>query len=178
MKKHDDLEAVGSGDVCQEAVYERLFRNLSPVLRNFLLYKFRDQEAAEDAVQEAFVTLWKNCKRVTEELAKAYLFKVGQNQMLKKVEKEKVHARYIGLQSGSTEEASGPDFDLEYQELSVKLQSAIEQLPDGQREVFLMNRIDGKTYAEIAELLEVSVKAIEKRMHKALLKLREVCEKI
>lgn len=173
-----DLEAVESGNVCHEAVYERLFRTLSPVLRNFLLYKFRDQESAEDAVQEAFVTLWRNCKNVTEALANAYLFKVGQNQMLKKVQKEKVHARYIGLQTTSHKDEAGPDFDLEYQELSVKLQSAIEQLPDGQREVFLMNRIDGKTYVEIAELLEVSVKAIEKRMHKALLKLREICKNI
>lgn len=172
------MESAESENVCQEMVYERLFRNISPMLRNFLLYKFRDQEAAEDAVQEAFITLWKNCKSVTEALAKAYLFKVGQNQMLKKLEKEKVHARYIGLQSTTHEESAGPDFDLEYQELNTKLQIAIEQLPDGQREVFLLNRIDGKTYAEMAELLNVSVKAIEKRMHKALMKLREICENI
>ncbi len=171
------MKAVDSGNVCHESVYERLFRNLAPMLRNFLLYKFRDQEAAEDAVQEAFITLWNNCKNVTEGLAKAYVFKVGQNQMLKKVEKEKVHARYIGLQS-SDQEASGPDFDLEYQEIHNNLKTAIEQLPEGQREVFLLNRIDGKTYVEIAELLEVSVKAIEKRMHKALLKLREICVNI
>ncbi len=172
------MEVAESENVCQEMVYERVFRSISPLLRNFLLYKFRDQEAAEDAVQEAFVTLWKNCKSVTEALAKAYLFKVGQNQMLKKVEKEKVHARYIGLQAVSNEETAGPDFDLEYQELNSKLQLAIEQLPDGQREVFLLNRIDGKTYGEMAELLGVSVKAIEKRMHKALIKLREICKNI
>jgi len=41
-----------------------------------------------------------------------------------------------------------------------------------------MHRFDQKTYAEIAEDLEVSVKAVEKRMHKALIKLRMICKKL
>ena len=165
------------GNVCEESVFNSIFNDNSKTVFNYIYYKFGNEERANDAVQEAFVTLWKNCKSVTKALAKAYVFKVGQNQLLKKVEKEKVHARYLGLQQNSSA-THGPDFDLEYQELSQKLLSAIEQLPDGQREVFLMNRIDGKTYVEIAEVLEVSVKAIEKRMHKALLKLREICNNI
>ena len=67
---------------------------------------------------------------------------------------------------------------MEYDELSKQLKSAIGQLPDGQRETFLLNRIDKMTYAEIAELQGVSVKAVEKRMHKALVKLREICQRI
>ena len=97
--------------------------------------------------------------------------------MLKKLEKDKVHQKYVRLQSKDEAEV-GPDFYLEYSELSEKLKTAIDQLPDGQREVFLMNRLDNKTYAVIAEELGVSVKAIEKRMHKALLKLRIICKKL
>ena len=51
-------------------------------------------------------------------------------------------------------------------------QSAISDLPEGQREVFLLNRIDKKTYKEIAEMLDISVKAVEKRMNLALQDLR------
>jgi RNA polymerase sigma-70 factor (ECF subfamily) len=53
-----------------------------------------------------------------------------------------------------------------------KLENAISSLPERQREVFLLNRIEKKTFREIAELSNVSVKAIEKLMHKALIKLR------
>ncbi|MEO1098729.1 MAG: sigma-70 family RNA polymerase sigma factor, partial [Bacteroidota bacterium] len=81
-------------DVCKEAVYEKIFLELSSSLRNFLLYKFRNLKQAEDVVQEAFFVLWQNCKSVTPELAKAYLFKVAQNQFLKLVEKEKVRNRH------------------------------------------------------------------------------------
>ena len=54
----------------------------------------------------------------------------------------------------------------------LKLQNAISGLTDRQREVFLLNRIEKKTYKEIAEISGVSVKAIEKLMSKALIKLR------
>ncbi|MEL7006698.1 MAG: sigma-70 family RNA polymerase sigma factor, partial [Bacteroidota bacterium] len=151
-------------------------RKHAPSLRNFLMYKFQHLEFAEDTVQEAFFTLWRNCKNVTRELAKAYVYRVAQNQMIKLLEKSKVHQKYMSFQT--KQEEVGPDFHLEYQELSEKLKLAIAQLPDGQREVFLMHRFDNKSYADIASELEVSVKAIEKRMHKALVKLRLILKEI
>lgn len=161
-------------DVCKEEVYKSLFRKLAPELRNFLTYKFRDIERAEDIVQEAFIILWKSCKDVAPEKAKSFLYKVGQNQFLKLFEKDRVKNSYLQIHH-STVNTEDPAFNLEHNELDKKLRDAIENLPDGQREVFLMNRIDGKTYKEIAEVLEVSVKAVEKRMHKALVKLRKIC---
>ena len=163
-------------DVCDEKDFNAIFREIAPVLRNFLYYKFKEIDQAGDIVQEAFLVLWRNCKKVTPVLAKSYLFKVAQNQFLKTLGKEKTHEKYLDLQIESTPE--DPSFVLEHKELNDRLLQAIEELPDSQREVFLMNRIENKTYAEIAEVLEVSVKAIEKRMHKALIKLREICYKI
>ena len=55
----------------------------------------------------------------------------------------------------------------------VKLQNAIAKLTEGQRTCFLMHRIDGKKYSEIATILDISVKAVEKRMHLALIELRK-----
>ncbi|MEM1406162.1 MAG: sigma-70 family RNA polymerase sigma factor [Bacteroidota bacterium] len=164
-------------DVCKEAVYEKIFLELSTSLRNFLLYKFRNLKQAEDVVQEAFFILWQNCKSVTPELAKAYVFKVAQNQFLKFVEREKVRNRYAASQPDPLVQEN-PQYKLEYDELSKNLTQAIEQLPDGQRETFLLNRIDKMTYGEIAALQGVSVKAVEKRMHKALVKLRQICQRI
>ena len=66
-----------------------------------------------------------------------------------------------------------PEFLLEEKQFKDKLDSALNSLPENQRTTFLLNRIDGKKYAEIAEMEGVSVKAIEKRMHLALKSLRE-----
>ena len=61
---------------------------------------------------------------------------------------------------------------MEEDEFKTRLEQAISELVPTQREVFLMNRIDKKKYSEIAEELEISVKAVEKRMGKALKILR------
>jgi len=53
-------------------------------------------------------------------------------------------------------------------EFSAQLQAAINGLSDPLREVFLMNSMSGHTYKEIAEILDLSVKAVEKRMTQAL----------
>ena len=172
-----DLTTPEEQDVCKESVYSRLFLSLAPTLRNFLLFKFRDQERAEDMVQEAFYIMLQNCKKVTPALAKAYLFRVAQNQFLKLLDKDKVRQKHLNLQTTQQNEES-PEYQMEYNEFEGIIQDAIERLPDGQREVFLLNRIEKKTYAEIAEMLEVSVKAVEKRMHKALVKLRKICKEI
>jgi len=122
-------------------------------------------------VQEAFLTLWKNCSKVLPEMAKAYVFKVAQNQMLKSLDKEKTKEKHIQFIHKSSHTET-PEFQMEFSEFDTTVQNAIQALPDGQREVFLMNRIEKMTYTEIADVLEVSVKAVEKRMHKALQKLR------
>ena len=64
--------------------------------------------------------------------------------------------------------AQSPEYALEEKEFKQKLEQTISNMPEKQREVFLMNRIDELTYKEIAERLELSVKAVEKRMHGAL----------
>ena len=71
-----------------------------------------------------------------------------------------------------------PEYILEEEEFKKKLQNTISLLSDAQREVFLLNRIEGKKYREIAELLDVSQKAVEKRMSGALKILREHIENI
>lgn len=166
-----------SANVCEERLYEGLFREYSAEIRNFLVYKFRNLERANDIVQEAFLILWRNCQKVTPDLARAYLYRVAQNQFIKLIEKDKVRQKHMHL-TVAENSADNPQFELEYAELSHQLKEAIEQLPDGQREVFVLNRIEKKTYKEIAELQDVSVKAIEKRMHKALVKLRSIIKGI
>ena len=71
-----------------------------------------------------------------------------------------------------------PEYILEEEEFKKKLQNAISLLTESQREVFLLNRIEGKKYREIADMLDISQKAVEKRMSGALKILREHIENI
>lgn len=158
--------------VCESKVFEDLYSSHSKSLYNFIYYKCGNEDQAEDLVQEAFIKMWNNCAKVIFEKAKSFLYTVANNMFLNEVAHKKVVLKYNQIPTtDSTNE--DPEFILEEKEFMVKLQNAISDLTDGQREVFLMSRIDKKSYKEIAELLNISVKAVEKRMHGALLKMRE-----
>ena len=163
-------------NVCDDQVYSKLFRAHSKTVFNYIYYKFGDEEKAHDAVQEAFVKLWENCAKVTPEKAKAFVYTVANNLYLNVLKAEKVRLKYKDPRAPITEQ--NPEYLMEEQEFRAKLEAALAALPENQRTTFLLNRIDGKKYAEIAEMEGVSVKAIEKRMHLALLALREQIDRI
>ena len=160
-------------NVCKEPVFRKLFDQIAPTLRNYLYYQSKDLELSEDLVQTAFAKLWENCKKVKPEFAKGYLYKVAINFFLKQIEKNDVRMRFKASVKASVNHET-PEYQIEYEEYKEKVEQAINQLSEKQREVFLLNRIDKLTYAQIAENLNISVKAVEKRMHAALSKLRKI----
>ncbi|MEK7253544.1 MAG: RNA polymerase sigma factor [Bacteroidota bacterium] len=171
------MENIQSTGVCHEPTFRSLFQQQARHLRNYLIYKGAPLEQAEDLMQEAFLRLWRECARVPAEKAKGFLFTVAGNLFLDTRKRAQVELRFL-KKSNPPGESESPQFILETNELHERLQKALAELPDSQRTVFLMNRVDGLTYAEIAGRLELSVKAIEKRMHLALLELRLIMKNI
>ena len=159
-------------NVCEEHIFSSIFKDNSKTVFNYIYYKFGNEEKASDVVQEAFVKLWENCTKVSPEKAKSYLYTVANNLYLNVIKAEKVRLKYADLHSNSINRES-PEYVLEEKQFQKKLDDALNALPENQRTTFLLNRIDGKKYGEIAEMEGVSVKAIEKRMHLALKTLRE-----
>lgn len=160
-------------DTCEENIFSDFFIKNIKSLRNFLFYKFGNEKQAEDLAQDAFIKLWQNCKDVPIEKAKSYIYTIANNASLNIKAHEKVALKYSqnNAQESSTNES--PEFLLEEEEFKNKLLKAIENLNEIHRTTFLMNRIDGKKYTEIAEELNISVKAVEKRIHTALVELRK-----
>lgn len=163
-------------NVCEEQLFSTLFRANSKVIFNYIYYKFGNEEKAHDAVQEAFMKLWENCGKVSPAKAKSYLYTVANNLSLNVIKAEKVRLRHATSSLEVSNES--PEYLLEEKQYQEKLESALGALPENQRTTFLLNRIDGKKYAEIAELEGISVKAVEKRMHLALKTLRDQIEGI
>ncbi len=159
-------------NVCEDHIFSKVFKTHSKTVFNYIFYKFGNEEKAHDAVQEAFVKLWQNCAKVSPEKAKSYVYTVANNLYLNVIKAEKVRLKHANSLSNDRTNES-PEFLMEEKEYKVKLDNALNALPENQRTTFLLNRIDGKKYAEIAEIEGVSVKAIEKRMHLALKSLRE-----
>lgn len=170
--------ASGPSNLCQEKTFSEVFRSYSKNLYNYLYYKSGNASLSQDLMQEAFTRLWKNCARVALLTAEGYVFKVANNLLLNEYEHRKVVLRHQQAQPGREASIESPQYLLEEQELKAALDKAIADLPEKQRVVFLMSRIDKKTYQEIADLLDISRQAVEKRMYKALDTLRTVVKGI
>jgi len=122
---------------------------------------------ALDIVQDCFIKLWQNCANIHEEQAGPFLLKVARNLSIDQYRKGQVRLKYKkGVDVGVNNQDG--QFLLEEAEFKKKIEETIASMPEKSREVFILSRFDKKTYKEIANSLEISVKAVEKRMGKAL----------
>ena len=165
-------------NTCEERTFSNLYDQYADEVNNYLYYKFGYQVEAAETVQQAFIKLWKNCKKVDPYHARAFLYKVANNLSLNVIKHEKIKLRYAKESHKRTATHEDPAFEMETDEFKDKLETALATLKPKQRTTFLMHRIDGKSYKEIAEAEQISVKAVEKRMHQALVSLRETIKNI
>ncbi|HIB37803.1 RNA polymerase sigma factor [Mesonia sp.] len=164
-------------NVCEEHLFNKIYNQYSTHLFNFLYYKFGDTLQPQDKVQEAFIKLWKKCKDVPPNKAKSFLFTVANNLMLNEYNHQKVVLKYQQKQTKKVNHQD-PQFLVEEKEYLEKFQNALAKLTEAQRVAFMMNRTEGKKHKEIAEILGISRKAVEKRIYSALKKLREDLKEI
>jgi RNA polymerase sigma-70 factor (ECF subfamily) len=164
--------------LCEESYFNTFYLSHIQSVSNFAFYKCGDKASALDIVQDAFSKIWENCSSIDFNKAKSYLFTTVNNLFLNTVKHQKVVLNYAKAAPYIDRDNQNPEYLLEEEEFKQKLQNAISDLTEAQREVFLMNRIDGKKYREIAEILDISQKAVEKRMSGALQKLRSKIENI
>ena len=159
--------------VCEEKNFDTLFHAHYESAGNYVYYKCGDVQQAEDIVQDAFVKLWKQCADIIFNTAKSLIFKICNNALLNEFAHKKVKLRYEAMPRDDRDHES-PDFILETEEFKDKLEQAIAKLSAKEREVFLLSRIDKKTYKEIAEIIGITVKAVERRMSNAFINLRKM----
>ncbi|WP_055435736.1 RNA polymerase sigma factor [Lacinutrix algicola] len=159
-------------NICEQSRFEVFYKKHSKNLHDFLYYKFGERLSPQDKTQEAFIKLWENCKKITPGKAKSYLYTTANNLMLNEVAHQKVVLKHTKIERTNYSNES-PEFLMEEDEYRKKLEKAIANLTEPQRIAFLMNRTEGKRFKEIAEILDISTKAVEKRIYGALKKLRK-----
>ena len=142
-------------------------------LRRYLYYKTNDIDLSEDLVQEVFIKVWEKRESIKKETVKSLLYTIANNLMINHFNHQQVVVAHQKDNLTVDREHHTPQFELEHQEFKQLLNQAIQEMPEGSREVFLMNRIDKLKYDEIATRLGLSVKAVEKRMSKALSVIKE-----
>lgn len=166
MHTTENLEAIKHSD---KSAFKELYVAYYEPLYRFAWRHVRDSELALDLVQETFTRVWTRRNELqTDKPVKSYLYRIIHNLAIDHARKQTVREEALNVLPFNDTHEDNHDA----QENVQTIENAIEGLPEGQREVFQMNRYEGLKYAEIAEILDISVKAVEKRMSKALGTLR------
>lgn len=165
------VQAICNGD---SAAFDAVFRTYYSGLCSFVSSYLDDSEVSEELVQDVFVDLWKRRRRAApSQQLRPFLYRAAKNKALNYLRHERVEDRLrreaaIALQNAP----QTPEDRFRYQQLSDLIDTAVRLLPERCRQAFLLSRKGGLSYAEIAELMDISIKTVETQMGRALRTIR------
>lgn len=141
-------------------------------LYRFILKNCRDEEMAQDVVQDSFEKMWIKMEQVNGEKARSYLFTTGYHTMLDILKKDK---RLTGLNETREE---GHNHNEQYSDIREVLQDALERLPEIQRSVIMLRDYEGYSYEEIGEITGLTESQVKVYIYRARMSLKRYLVKI
>lgn len=147
--------------------FKLLFDQNFDAIRNYIFYRLGDADLATDVAQDIFMRLWEKQIEFSQKGNTGLLYKMAGDEVVNIYRRQKVKLNYTKSISFDLEGVS-PEDELQYKELKLAYEKSLQDLSEKQRTVFLMSRMDGLKYHEIAERLGISIKSVEKRMKNAL----------
>lgn len=182
MEKYSDEELLSKVKESNQTAFEVIFLRFYAELCAYAQTILGNKDVSEEIVQEIFVKFWETRETIIiKSSLKGYLFRTVHNYCLNQIESWKVKEQYVTSTSNAYYNNihnipfSGdyPIANLITQELNKQIKDSIEALPDQCREVFLLIRIKGLSYNQVAEKLNISVNTVKTQMSRAISKLKD-----
>lgn len=146
--------------------YNIAVKKHSSNLYGFVFNFLRDSEDSRDIVQDVFEKLWNNRKKVEMEKCKAWLFRTGYNALIN-FSKRKQRIIY---NTDQIPEKAIYDNRLEHKEI---VETALSLLPPIQKSIILLRDLEGYSYEEIGEILELSDSQVKVYLYRARKKIKK-----
>jgi len=150
--------------------FDVVYRRYSKRIYKFSFSILKSHEEAENITQDVFLNLWTNRNKIENcSLVKYYIFTISYNLAVSIIRKKARETKFIEYIKTLNNPVQDPvNLQFEYNELTDKLNSIIQKLPERQREIFKLHKIDGLKYSEISDKLNISVNTIENHMSRAI----------
>jgi RNA polymerase sigma-70 factor (ECF subfamily) len=178
-----DLDLINEFKEGNNSAFEELVSRYSEKAYH-LAYRFtRNQEDAEEVLQDVFVTVYKKIDGFEGKSSfSSWLYRVTVNAGLMKIRKRK-QDRSVAMDdilpqienaiSLKNAEYQNADVNTYRKQLTKAMEEAIEKLPDDYRPVFILRDVDGLTSKEVSKILNLSIPAVKSRLHRSRLMLRK-----
>jgi RNA polymerase sigma-70 factor (ECF subfamily) len=168
------------------AAFEEIYRLHSRRVYSLCLRMLGDPVEAEDLAQEAFLQLFRKIHTFRGESAfSSWLHRLTANVVLMSFRKKKVVVASLDEMTRINDEDSVPRWEIGGLDVRlvgvfdrVNLQTAVEQLPEGYKRMFVLHDVHGYEHNEIAEILHCSVGNSKSQLHKARKRLRELLHRL
>lgn len=148
-------------------LYERYCRRL----HGFVLRYIKQNEDAEEIVQEVFVKIWESRNKIDAYSSfEAFLFTIAYNTTISLLRKRTNEKKYLEHLKSLQLPDNSPDLidEIQFNELNDRVQTLLSELTPRQKEIFQLSREEGLTHDEIAKKLDISVNTVKKHMSNTL----------
>lgn len=158
--------------------FERVFTALHDALFRYVRSLTNTQAVAADITQDVFVSLWEARERLDPSRSlEAYVYRMARNRVYNHQRDQRTHAdKHAEMQAVTALDENGaplPDAKLHSDVLEKNIKSWIEDLPERQREAFVLSRFNGLSHDEIAAVMDVSPRTVNNHIVSALKTLRD-----
>ena len=157
------------------ALYQQAIDQNRQRIYSFAFYSLRAKEDAEDVTQEVFIKLWQHWQKVDHAKLGGWLMRVAHNAVIDHVRKQRPAQANLNHYVDVDEQvgAENEEVQLDQQAFKEQLLQAIKTLDDPFRSIIIMRDVQGMTYAEIQQTLQVSESQVKVYLHRGRRKLRE-----
>jgi RNA polymerase sigma-70 factor (ECF subfamily) len=179
-----EAEAIRLAQQGDAGAFEQIYRLHSRRVYALCLRMVGNTAEAEDLTQDAFLQLFRKIGTFRGESAfSTWLHRLAVNVVLMKLRKKSLPETSLEESTDPEDESSGPRREIGAPDLAlsgsidrVHLERAIEQLPPGYRQVFVLHDVQGFEHNEIASLMQCSIGNSKSQLHKARMRLRELLQ--
>ncbi|MDP5140487.1 MAG: RNA polymerase sigma factor [Spirosomaceae bacterium] len=174
MEEHTLIASLKSRN---EAAFRQLVETYQVRVYNTVLSLIQHNEEAEDIAQEVFIEVYRSVENFREDSTlSTWIYRIATTKSLEAIRKKKTQKRFAFLTSlfGKNDELlhQSPDFEhpgvvAENKELSQTLFEAISKLPDNQRIAYTLVNVEGLSYVETAEAMDITKSSVESLIFRA-----------
>ena len=162
------LYLIGEGN---ELAFSHLFERYWEELLDTAYRVTNDKDSAKDIVQEVFVEIWNKKENLDIENLAAYLHQSIRYTVFRYIKRNKMIIKGFEFHK-SPLEINITEEELDFKEISQRLEHSIDQLPEQRQRVFRLSRYENLSNKQIAIKLDISVRTVESHISKALETLR------
>jgi RNA polymerase sigma-70 factor (family 1) len=161
------LHSLKNGD---QQAFERLFKQYARKLFTFSLSYLKDEEEAQEVVQEVFLKIWLNRITLkTDTSFQSYLFTIAFNSIRKSFNRKAKNDQYkLDVIDDLDEGQDVADYEQNYQLVSQKLEQFIDEMSEKRKDIFIQRKKQGKPVKQIAEDMGISVKTVENQITESM----------